>query len=171
MCSMKTLSNIVVILFGISFVVMAIIMLQSCDTLTDIRLFVCWVSIFFFGSGTLFMLFHMLRPRKQAPIDRNQHYLTIAYGFYRREIEWKHITGFSTYSYQGTDWVLVHVDNVDELVASTRNWFRCMSLRLTLNQFGAPYAIAAERLTQTPQQLCEELNQELERRKATSTRI
>ncbi len=168
---MKTLSNIVVILIGISFVVEAIIMLQSCDSLTNFMLFVCWTSVFLFGGGTLFMLYQMLKPRKQAPIDRNHHYLTIAYGFYHREIEWKHITGFSTYSYQSTDWVLVHVDNVDELVASTRNWFRRMSLRLTLNQFGAPYAIAAERLTQTPQQLCEELNQELERRKTASTRI
>lgn len=168
---MKALSNIVAILIGISFVVEAIIMLQSSDTLTDTLVFVCWASIIIFGGGTLFMLYQMMRPRKQAPIDWNLHYLTIAYGFYHREIEWSHITGFSTYSYQGTDWVLVHVDNVDELVASTRNWFRRMSLRLTLNQFGAPYAIAAERLTQTPQQLCEELNQELERRKTASIRI
>lgn len=168
---MKTLSNIVVILIGISFVVKAIIMLQSCDTLTDTLLFVCWGAIFFFGSGTLFMLFQMLRPRKQAPIDWNQHYLTIAYGFYHREVEWKHITGFSTYSYQGSDWVLVHVDDVEEVMASTRNWFRRMSLKLTLNQFGAIYAIAAERLVVTPQQLCDELNQELEKRKAVSTHI
>lgn len=168
---MKTLSNIVAVLIGISFVVEAIIMLQSCDSLTNFMLFVCWTSVFLFGGGTLFMLYQMLKPRKQAPIDWGQHYLTIAYGLYHREIEWKHITGFSTYSYQSTDWVLVHVDNVDELMASTRNWFRRMSLKLTLNQFGAPYAIAAERLTQTPQQLCDELNQELERRQAISTRI
>lgn len=145
--------------------------MRACDSPSDVALWVCLIVIVLFGSSVFQKIFWKFGPRKQAPVDWNQHSLTIDYRFYHREVEWTHITGFSTFSYQGTKWVLVHVDNIDELMASTRNWFKRLDLTLTINQFGTPYAITADRLVVTPQELCDELNQELEKRRTASTRI
>lgn len=163
----KNIKNIVAFIISIDFACLSAYTLLTDHNLPLAMIIISWVGIIFFGIGGLFAGYMMFGPKKVAPVDWNQHYLCINYGLYHREIEWKHITGFSVKEYQDIDWVLVHVDNTDEVIASTSNWYKRWSLKLTYKTYGALFAIQAERLIQTPQQLCEQLESELAKHKST----
>lgn len=163
----KKIFNILTLLAGVIFVADGIDILTSGDELPTFMIFIAWLDIIFFGLGTIVIIYHMFGPRRALPVSWNQHYLNIHSYFYRREIEWKHITGFSPYTWNGIDWILVHVDNVDDVMANTGNWFKRWSMKLALNQYGALYAIQAEHLTMTPEQFCNYLEQELAKHQPT----
>lgn len=163
----KKLKNIISLLGCLAFTIEGIWLLLSDEELSAFMIGICWLDIIFFGVGGLFMCYQIFGPRKAVPITWNQHYLCISYGLYHREIEWKHITGFSPYTWNNIDWVLVHVDNVDEALASS-GWYMRWSLKFAYKQYGALYAIQAENLFMTPQQLCEQLTQELAKHKPST---
>lgn len=161
---MKTIKNLLTLIGCALFVAYNIWLLLSDDALPGIMVFICWLSIIFFGGGGLFAGYVIFGPKKAAPVDWNQQCLIVGYGLYHCEIEWKHITGFSMIEYNNIDFVMVHVDNEDEVIANTKGWFKRWGLKLNLQQMGGIYAIRAVNLTVTPQQLCEQLESELKKR-------
>lgn len=143
------------------------IRLLLLDVPLDGEVIACSCVGFIIGiGGCLYATYSLFASKKPAPVDWNEHCLVISYGFYYREVEWQHIKWFSVRRFQNMDWIVVRVDNGDDVIASTKNWLLRKSLNQTRKRFGGLYVIRATDLAISPQQLCTELTAELQRRKS-----
>lgn len=161
---MNTIKNLLTLIITAAFLGYSTWQLQSDDALPVGIIIICWICTIFFGVGSLYVGYVMFCKKKAAPVDWNQQYLVVSYGLHHREIEWKHITGFSVTLHDHIDYVVVHVDNEDEVIANTKNWFKRWNLKLKKKEMGGIYAIRAFNLTVTSLQLCEQLESELKKR-------
>lgn len=127
-----------------------------------------WTGLLLFGFGTFFFLRGVIGGRTSPQYDTDSNYLYILQTFHRMPVEWKHITHFSIVNVERVSnqpFIAVHIDNAEELMANETGMLKRKGYEMTIPQYGTPYFIPTDRCVLTPEQLLEQLNQELARHK------
>lgn len=118
------------------------------DHYAGFRLAKAWFGaitcVFFFGAGALVLAIKLFDRRPGLVLnDEGVHRLGL-FGF-QPVIPWKHITHCSITKVKRTTILLIHVDNVEEVLARLApipRWFQ----RMALTQYGTPYSLASTNL-------------------------
>jgi len=83
--------------------------------------------------------------------------------FGNRFIEWKIITGFSEMRIGSQRFIMIHINNPEELIEKETNKIRKKLIRFNLNNYGAPFSLTTVDLKITHENLKEELNRYYEK--------
>ncbi len=135
------------------------------------KLIIYILAFLFFGGTLIYFLWTIFGPKKAPQYDTDSQYLYILYKFNRTPVEWKHITHFSIEDVRETSsqkFIAVHIDNAEELMANETGMLKRKGYEMFIPKYGTPYFIPTERCVLTPQQLLDQLNQELSRHKHSS---
>lgn len=122
------------------------------------------VALLFFGGMLIYFLWTIFGPKKAPQYDTDSQYLYILFKFNRTPVEWKHITHFSIEDVREASnqkFIAVHVDNAEDLMANETGMLKRKGYEMYIPQYGTPYFIPTERCVLTPEQLLDQLNQEL----------
>lgn len=122
------------------------------------------LAFLFFGGTLIYFLWTIFGPKKSPQYDTDSQYLYILFKFNRTPVEWKHITHFSIEDVREASnqkFIAVHVDNAEDLMANETGMLKRKGYEMYIPQYGTPYFIPTERCVLTPEQLLDQLNQEL----------
>lgn len=130
------------------FVILGIWLWGRTDQYTGFALAKAWFGaitcVLFFGAGAVVLAIKLFDRRPGLVLnDEGVHRLGLL-GF-QPVIPWKHITHCSTVKVERTTILLVHVDNVEEVIARLApiaRWFQ----RMAIVRYGTPHSLASTNL-------------------------
>jgi len=100
------------------------------------------IAILFFGACAVIAAWQLLKDRLALIIDNNG--LIINPGkFGQKIIDWGEIKGFSEYTVNRQNFVVIEVKDNEYQISKETNSFKKQLMKVNINMYGSPYALCA----------------------------